>query len=379
MTRTLSCLLFLILAFGTSCEAQNQTEPPEAYIKAAYLDTVSAYGPTNTMVRNVRLARNGDILIAAFKGVQRFDGKAFTNITSRLPSHSFWDVLEDRKGNLWFGTRDSGVYRYDGKSFQHFATVNGIAGDYTTLNLYQDRAGTIWISTPHGATLYDGSSFRNLSSKDGYPNTSIRLLLEDKTGKLWFCAQGEDMFVYDGKTFTVLKNQDGKPFHNVWGVAEDRKGNIWFGAGVYTGKPSTDLSNQEGKPFYRVLGTAQDSNAHNKPREESYEPGLWRYDGKTFTKVSSRGAYAILEDKQGNLWTTGGINPPYGQKWALTRYDAKTLQDANPRFTEIFLQQKMLLGMVEDAQGNIWIGSGNGVYRYDGKTLTDFKSKDGQK
>jgi len=57
------------------------------------------------------------------------------------------------------------------------------------------------------------------------------------------------VFVYDGKTFTVLKNKDGKAFNNVWPIIEDKKGNIWFG----------DVD------------------------------GLWRYDGRTFTKVSQRG------------------------------------------------------------------------------------------
>jgi hypothetical protein len=30
-----------------------------------------------------------------------------------------------------------------------------------------------------------------------------------------------------------------------------------------------------------------------------------RYDGSTFTKVSQREAYAIIEDKKGNIWATG--------------------------------------------------------------------------
>ena len=145
------------------------------------------------------------------------------------------------------------------------------------------------------------------------------------------------MFVYDGKTFTVLKDKDGKAFNNVWSIIEDKKGNIWFGA-----------------------------------------DGLWRYDGSAFTKVSERGAYAIIEDKKGNIWTTGGVNSN-DNVWALSRYDAKSLYTKNPVVTEIKSQPGMLLGILEDAKGNIWFGSGSGVYRYDGKTITDFKDKDSQK
>ena len=37
------------------------------------------------------------------------------------------------------------------------------------------------------------------------------------------------------------------------------------------------------------------------------------------------------------------------------------------------------LGILEANDGSIWFGSGGGVHRYDGKTITDFKSKEGQK
>src|SRR5690606_3192983 len=147
-----------------------------------------------------------------------------------------------------------------------------------------------------------------------------------------------------GKTLTVLKNKDGKAFNNAWSVIEDEKGNIWFGA----------------------------------------NGALWRYDpsasikvgGKAFTKVSERDVYAIIEDKKGNIWTTGAIP---GQGWALSRYDAETLYNENPTITEIMSQGPALLGLVEGADGSIWFGSMTGVYRYDGNTITDFKSNVVQK
>jgi hypothetical protein len=176
--------LFLMSVLLSSCK-QKQTYAPPDIIRSETKDSVSSYGPTR-MVRNVKQARNGDILIASYTGVWRYDGKLFTNITSVISSPSFWDVLEDRKGNLWFGTKDSGVYCYNGKSFLHYTTRQGLASNMA-LHLYEDRAGNIWF----GASRYDGKSFRNFTTKDGFPSNSIRLLLEDKTGKLWFGAQGE--------------------------------------------------------------------------------------------------------------------------------------------------------------------------------------------
>ncbi len=333
--------LFLLFVFHTSC-GQNQTNPPQDNRRMGYTEAQLKEADTSrvpmSMVRNVKQARNGDILIASYLGVYRYDGTSFTNLTSKISSPrfaSFWDVLEDRKGNLWFGTRDSGVYCYNGKSFQHFTTKDGLASN-SAIHIYEDKAGNIWF----GASRYDGRSFRNFTTKDGFPSNSIRLLLEDKTGKLWFGAQLENMFVYDGKTFTVLKNKDGKAFNNVWSIIEDKKGSIWFG----------DVD------------------------------GLWRYDGSTFTKVSQRGAFAIIEDKKGNIWTTGEVNP---QVWALSRYDAKSLYNKMPTVTEIKSGGRMaFLGILEANDGSIWFGAAgpeSGVYRYDGKTITDFRRKEHQK
>jgi ligand-binding sensor domain-containing protein len=338
LMKLFNALLFMSV-FHTSC-GQNQTNSPKDNTSLGYSESQLKEAATSKwvpmgMVRHVRKARNGDILIASYLGVSRYDGTSFTNLTSKIISprfSSFWDVLEDRKGNLWFASKDSGVYYYNGKSFQHFTTKDGLASNMA-LHIYEDRAGNIWF----GASRYDGKSFRNFTTKDGFPSNSIRLLLEDKTGKLWFGAQGDNMFVYDGKTFTVLKNKDGKAFNNVWSIIEDKKGSIWFG----------DVD------------------------------GLWRYDGSTFTNVSRRGAYAIIEDKKGNIWTTGAVNPN-GNVWALSRYDAKSLYNKKPTVTEIMSGQPGLLGLLEANDGSIWFGSYRGVYRYDGKTITDFRSKEGQ-
>lgn len=346
MKHILIYTLFLMFAFQNAC-GQNQTNLPKdntsyGYSEAQLKEAATTKGVPVGMVRHVRKARNGDILIASWLAVFRYDGTSFTNLTGKIISprfSSFWDVLEDRKGNLWFGTRDSGVYCYNGKIIQHFTTEDGLASNSATY-IYEDKAGNIWFATEGGASRYDGKSFRNLTTEDGLSNNDVTTIVEDKTGKLWFGTRGDACF-YDGKTFTVLKNKDGKAFKNVWSIIEDKKGSIWFG----------DVD------------------------------GLWRYDGRAFTKVSQRGAFAIIEDKKGNIWTTGEANPN-GDVWALSRYDQKSLYNKMPTATEIKSGGRMeFLGILEANDGSIWFGSAgpqSGVNRYDGKIITHFKSKEGQ-
>lgn len=55
-------------------------------------------------------------------GIWCYDGKEFTNYTSEdgIGQYSVWSMVEDRLGNIWFGTRNSGLYKYDGKTFTNY-------------------------------------------------------------------------------------------------------------------------------------------------------------------------------------------------------------------------------------------------------------------
>ena len=330
----------LMFVFYSSCKGQNKTVTK---------DVITFHGP-NSITRTMKQDRKGNIWIASWEGIFRYDGKSFTNVTSKVSSARFFSVLEDRKGNFWFASVGSGVYYYDGKSFQNFTTKDGLASDRVT-NIYEDKSGNIWFGTEGGASCYDGKSFRNFTTKEGLPHyddqwihNDVHWIFEDKTGKFWFGTRG-DASVYDGKTFTTVTNKEGKAFKNVWCIIEDKKGNIWLGG----------------------------------------NDGLWRYDGRTFTNFTPNFVGYIYEDKSGNIWTSSAS--ANNQGWALSRYDEKSLYNSlfinrpvlKPTVTEIKLNEGMIFGILEAYDGSIWFGAGDGVYRYDGNTITDFKGKEGQK
>jgi ligand-binding sensor domain-containing protein len=325
--------LFLMVVFCSSC-GQNQREGQEIIINSENKGIIASHGP-KWITRNIIQDRKGNIWIAAFDGIFRYDGKSFINITSKVTSARFFSILEDKKGNFWLGSIGSGVYYYDGKSFQNYTTRDGLAGNSVTC-IYEDRTGNIWL----GASRFDGKSFRNFTAKDGLTNNDVNSVIEDKTGKFWFATRG-DTFVYDGKTFSVFTH-DGKPFTNVRSMIEDKKGNIWLGGA----------------------------------------DGLWRYDGSTFTNFTKKFVADIIEDKNRNIWTcsesaespawvgseTGNI-----QAWALSRYDGKSLSNTKPTVSEI-KNKGMIFGILIAFDGSIWFGGFDGVHRYDGKTITDLKN-----
>jgi ligand-binding sensor domain-containing protein len=55
--------------------------------------------------------------------VWRYDGKSFTNLTTKdgLRNNSVFCIVEDGERCLWFGTRDVGLSRYDGRTFTRFS------------------------------------------------------------------------------------------------------------------------------------------------------------------------------------------------------------------------------------------------------------------
>jgi ligand-binding sensor domain-containing protein len=323
-----SFALLAMIVFCTFCSAQNKAELPTGNTSTETRGVITSYGP-KTSVRIIRQDRKGSIWLASNEGIVRYDGKSFTNITDNLSSDRFFSVLEDRKGNFWFGTYGSGVYYYDGQSFRHFTTAEGLA-DNGVLCIYEDRTGSIWFGTTGGASRYDGKSFRNFTTKDGLPDNWINSIIEDKTGKLWFGTRG-NACIYDGKTFSVV-TVNGSTFQNVWSIIEDKKGNIWLGGAG----------------------------------------GLRRYDGSTTTRFTENFVGYVYEDKKGNIWTSGSND---NRMFAISRYDEKSLSDKNPIVAEI-TQSLNLFGILEVSDGSIWFGAFDGVYRYDGNTIKDFRKRE---
>src|SRR5882757_9847603 len=151
---SLIIMLAGVINFPVQAQQKNGTQ-----VAVETKEVSTSRGP-NGIVRTVKQDRNGNIWITSWEGVFKYDGKSFTNVTSKASSARFFSVLEDRKGNFWFASIGSGVYYYDGKSFRNFTTKDGLAGDGVT-NIYEDKTGNIWFGTGSGASRYDGKSFRN--------------------------------------------------------------------------------------------------------------------------------------------------------------------------------------------------------------------------
>lgn len=346
------CSSLLMLGLCLHGKAQNGVYLPEKTTGSDIVEIVVPNAP-NYITRTIVEDRSANIWIATFAGVFRYYDSSFTNVTAKVSSSRFFSVLEDSKGNMWFGSIGAGVYRYNGKSFQNFTSHDGLVGDEIVC-IYEDKQGDIWFGVNGGLSRYDGSSFRNYVIKGGtiVEDTTnshvmnftsnqrrsdsvneVNTILQDKTGKFWFGTRGK-AFIYDGETF-VAPVYNNMPFTNVRWIIEDRKGNIWLGG----------------------------------------DNGLWRYDGRIFTNITKNFVGYIYEDGEGNIWTSSQ-NDVDGS-WMLSRYDEKSLLHDQPQVTEIKSMYEggkgMIFGILEASDGSIWFGGLDGVYRYNGNTINRFK------
>jgi len=278
-------------------------------------------------------------------GVSKYDGKSFTHFTDKEGlSHNFvFSMLEDKSGNLWFGTWGGGVSKYDGKSFTHFTDKEGLSNNVVR-SMLEDKSGNLWFGTwGGGVSKYDGKSFTHFTDKEGLSNNDVRSMLEDKSGNLWFGTWGGGVSKYNGKSFTHFTDKEGLSNNAVVSMLEDKSGNLWFGT---QGGGVSKLA------LSKVEGSTQYTFTHFTDKE-----GL-----------NNNNVVSMLEDKSGNLWfgTNGG---------GVSKYDGKSFT----HFTDKEgLSNNVVVSMLEDKSGNLWFGTwGGGVSKYDGKSFTHFTDKEG--
>lgn len=256
-------------------------------------------------------------------------------------------MLQGQNGYYWFGTQGDGLYRYDGNQLIRFT---GSCSDYI-ISINEDKNGILWLETNKGLCRYDGHSFTDYSD-------SIR-----RNGHLY--TKGDLLLKYLGTTYQY----DGNELSRL-AITQD------------VNPASDDLSRQ-----FVIESTLTDSLGHLWLG--TTENGVWHYDGKSLTHLTAKGlketpVRAIFRDSKGVVWFA---NDGYG----LFRYEGNTLRNlteelglAHPEFvkkkhiSDASKSLGRLFSLNEDAEGNLWISTYDaGVWRYDGKRLTNYTEKDG--
>jgi hypothetical protein len=101
----------------------------------------------------------------------------YMDVDQGMNSSYVWSILEDRHGNLWFGTWVGGVTMYNGETYTHFTEKEGLSNDIVR-SILEDSTGNLWFGTDGGICKYNGETFIHFTEKEGLSNNSIRSMLE---------------------------------------------------------------------------------------------------------------------------------------------------------------------------------------------------------
>ena len=195
--------------------------------------------------------------------------------------------------------------------------------------------------------------FNHLTINDGLSQSSVTCILQDKTGFMWYGTQ-DGLNRYDGYNFKIFKNIPGDSTslteNFIFSLIEDQSGTFY-------------VETQSGV-FHKY-----------DPRSESFQI----IDKKNFdfseVKMSSVGA--TLSEKSGLSWT-GGLSRAVG----LTLTDTKTGKTKtfkhNPS-DPYSLSDDKVYSIFRDRSGNLWVGTFNGLDRFDETTEKFFHYKNNPK
>ncbi len=350
----------------------------EAYTKDSNAQNFSFFNKFHKLsldVKSILEDKNGNMWFGTSDGVSKYDGKYFSQFTKKngLPSNYVFSIIEDKSGNIWFGT-DAGISRYDGNYFTWFTEKEGMSNNLV-YTIMEDKSGNIWIGTMGGGiSKYDGESFTHYSVKEGLPHNYVFSILEDKLGNIWIGTYN-GLCKYDGKSFTLFTEKEGLLNNSILCITEDRKGNLWVGTDggvcMYDGKSFALFTEKEGLSNNRIWDIMEDKNGNIWFGTNG---GACKYDKKHFTwftekeGLSNNRVRNIKEDKSGNMWfgtDDGGVCIFKGE--SLTHFTEKE-----------GLSNSYINSIIKDKDGNLWFGTdGGGVSRYDGKSFSHFTEKEG--
>ncbi|HQU85833.1 MAG TPA: two-component regulator propeller domain-containing protein [Pyrinomonadaceae bacterium] len=439
-TRIRFIALCLVLIFVSTTNAEQL--PIKKY--------TTADGLPRDKVTRIRQDSRGFLWFCTSEGISRFDGfemKSFT-IADGLPDRFAEDFLETKNGEIYIAT-GKGLARLNPHGLRNSAE-NPLFSVFSPeqqktvriLRLYEDIENQVWVGTSDGLyrlTETDGQiGFANVplgeplkitGSINSFSNY-VTAILRDKNGVLWVGTEGSGLYRIgannESRRFTTA---NGLGDNHISELFEMRDGRLWASvrSGANAGICLLDSENAEnpvkkcyaqkdGLPTNWITDILETSDGKFWLGTVS---GLCSWQGDNAEKVCKMysaknglcdSAFALAEDKNGNLWTGSECGAAKIARYGFTTYGAadgfdsaninsifenaagellaSTLGEkrAVSRFNGEFFTPAVLdsvdfaayLGwgwhqtVLQDREKAWWIPNGNGLYR--SPNNTDFEN-----
>ena len=356
-------------------------------------------GEVGTYVGDISQDRTGMLWLATGSGLFRLNPDTAqiihyvhdpANPTS-LGSNQVRYTLEDRTGRFWVADGEN-LDEFDRESGRVLSRVR-LSEGLRLISFYEDHLGVFWItyitsSTGSGLAVLDRST-NSLIPYSIYDRRSgkelpagVMAATEDNSQTLWLASFGAGLLKLDRERGVFIRyrnypeNPESITEDRVMSLCGDREGNVW--AGFNASEPN--FFRTERAPFMPLV-------TRNNPRShgenivgavyEDHDQILWMATTGALNRINRRSgestAYqppgqglssdviAITEDPGGGLWIG-----TYGA--GLSRFDRRTgrfktflHKPENPSSLSNNIVSRMLI----DHAGTMWVGTYNGLDRFD--------------
>ena len=271
---------------------------------------------------------------------------AFKKIFPRLGENSLSgnvvrEIHKDDYGNLWVGTEDAGLNKFDNatKRFIHFEPT-GDPKSITSTNIHGllVNGDELWIGTFENGldvlNIKTGKVQQHFSKGTGehdLKSNFIYCISKMNSGEIMLgTTQGAYVFNRKSNDFSLLKGMPPVAWYT--GILQDDQGVIWastYGNGVNYYDPKTGKG------------------------------GNFRHAANNTSSICSDRVNSIFEDSKKNLWfaTEGGLCKLNRQTNDFKRY---TTKDGFP--------SDFILSILEDGNNNLWLSTSKGLVRFNGQT-----------
>jgi len=319
-------LVWLVLAGSSVVEALSEDAPATVSEPQYVLTRFTAENglPQNT-VKALLQTRDGYLWIGTLNGLARFDGVRFKVFdhqnTPKMTHDSINALAEDgRSEDLWIGT-GAGLLRYRSHGFQHFGPAQGVLGPVGILQ--PAGQGGVWFSSRAGQVgLARGDAIVTWDFAPAQVPYQVNQLAEESPTSLVvrLATLGTNLFHLDLKS---------KSFER-WEIPEEAAGASFW---------------RDNDGSFWLLGL-----------------GLWRQEGKAWSRVTTGLPGFVGSPK--DLFRTAD-----GQLWVVqNELRGNTLQRLvagrlEPLASSEWPADLTITRLLEDREGNIWVGSTMGLFR----------------
>lgn len=396
-------LLFINFWFFIFQIGKAQNQEPVGFDRLTIKD-----GLSHNNVRTIMQDSKGFLWFGSYGGIDRYDGHSFKSFKyeygnpNSLSNNHVIDLMEDSEGMIWAATSSNGLCMLD-PSTERFTRYleqrdqpHGLKCTTVTC-IIEDRHKRLWVGTSEGLHLLDrktGKFFRFTSVADDIntisTNSWIWSLFEDKAGTIWVGTLGEGLNRVnlpsginsspEAFTFTRYRHnpKEGKSLSNnrIHAIFQDHQGVLWLATGNGLNRFDPEKNNFF-KYLHEPLNPNSISNNIISSIAEDYEGNLWVLTHQGLNKLDSTrtnftlilqnlispgtpGYGPLLVDRTGILWTGSEDTGIY--KFDPNRRHLNFFQHdpANPNS----LSNNEVKSICEDQEGNIWIGTLDGLNAY---------------